>query len=90
MCRKKQRYWRIYNNSRIPENFDKYKQQEKLTKKAVISAKRRYEKRISINGNKRPFNAYIKSKTKERTPVGPLKVDKKTISDNAEMAEVLN
>ena len=90
MCRKKQRYWKTYSNSRTPEYFERYKLQEKITKKAVISAKRSYEKRISMNGNKRPFNAYIKNKTKERTPVGPLKVDKKTISDNAEMAEVLN
>ena len=52
MCRKKQRYWKAYTSSKTPEHFERYKQQEKTTKKAVSSAKRRYEKRIANNGNK--------------------------------------
>ena len=90
MCRKKQRYWKAYTSSKTPEHFERYKQQEKTTKKAVSSAKRRYEKRIANNGNKKPFNAYIKTKTKDRTPVGPLKVNNATISDNKEITKVLN
>ena len=39
---------------------------------------------------KRPFNAYIKSKTKSRDNVGPLKVGNSFITDNEEMATILN
>ena len=59
-------------------------------KKAVREAKRRFEQLIATNGNKRPFNTYITSRTKNRTGVGPLKVDNKMISDYKQMATVLN
>ena len=63
---------------------------KKKTKKAIRSAKRSYEKRIAKSGDKKPFHAYINSKMKSRIPVGPLKIDERTIIDNTEMAETLN
>ena len=90
MHRKKQRLWRTYNTTRSEESFTAYKDHEKKTKKAIRSAKRSYEKRIAKSGDKKPFHAYINSKTKSRIPVGPLKVDERTIIDNTEMAETLN
>ena len=47
-------------------------------------------KKIAKNGNKRPLKAYIKSKTKSRNDVGPLKVGNSFISNNSEMATLLN
>lgn len=90
ICRKKQRLWKAYMESRSQTDHEQFKKQEKLAKKSVNSAKRSYEKKISKDGNKRPFNAYIKSKTKSRSPVGPLKVGSNSISDNKEMARILN
>jgi len=66
------------------------KKTQKECKKAVRQAKRKFEQKIAQNGNKRPFVAYIKSKTKSRSGVGPLKVDNKTISGDKDMATELN
>ena len=87
---KKQRFWKRFSKNRSNENFDKFKAVEKLCKKAVQNAKRSFEKNIADNGNKRPFNAYVKSKTKSRCNVGPLKIDGKLITDNESMAKELN
>ena len=52
--------------------------------------KKKFENNIAKNGNKRPFNLYIKSKTKSRDNVGPLKVGNVYITDNDKMATILN
>ena len=76
--------------TRTEVHKEQFKRTEKLCKKAVRSAKRKFETTIAKNGNKRPFNAYIKSKTKSRDNVGPLKVGDKFITDNEQMASLLN
>ncbi len=53
-------------------------------------AKRKFEQLIATNGNKRPFNSYITSKTKNRVGVGPLKFNNETITDDQQMASILN
>ena len=63
---------------------------EKDCTRAVRSAKRKFEKNIAQNGNKKPFTSYIKSKTKSRTNVGPLKVGSEIISNDKKMATILN
>ena len=55
---------------------------EKQCKRGVAEAKRRFERRVVDDGNKRPFTAYVKSKTKTRVNVGPLKVGNSVVSDN--------
>jgi len=54
------------------ENEDRFKQIQKECKREVRKAKRRFEKMIAESGNKKPFNSYIKSKTKTKVAVGPL------------------
>ena len=61
-----------------------------MSKKAVQAAKRYYEKKLADIMNQKPFNAYLKSKTKTKPPVGPLKTDNNTVSDNTEMSTILN
>ena len=77
-------------DSGTDQDFERYKQTAKECKKAIRQAKKRFETSISKNGNKRPFNAYIKSKTKSRISVGPLKHGNDLITDNTLMASVLN
>jgi len=55
--------YNLYQQDRSIANFDQFKITEKLCKKAVRSAKRKFEQSIANNVNKRPFNSYIKSKT---------------------------
>ena len=90
LVNRKNKYWKRFSKNRTPDNFDRYKVAVKQCKKGVSAAKRNFERSIAKSGNKRPFNAYVKSKTKSRMNVGPLKVNKEIISDNEEMAKVLN
>ena len=90
LVNRKKRCWKKYTKNRTEKNFEKYKEAEKKCKKGVQNAKRRFERSIADNGNKRPFSAYVKSKTKSRANVGPLKVNGEVVSDNKKMAEILN
>ena len=90
IVKKKQRKWRHYTRNRTDAIFEEFKILEKHCRKVVQRAKRKYEKKLAENKNKRPFNAYIKTKTKTRANVGPLKVNNEVITDNKEMATVLN
>jgi hypothetical protein len=70
-----------------------YKQQEKITRNLIRKAKKKFERKLADGGgqNKKPFYAYVKTRTKSRQSVGPLK-DKagKNVSENQDMAELLN
>jgi hypothetical protein len=87
--RKKRRLWKKSKD----ENSEEYKTQEKKVKNMIRNAKREVERKLALEnrGNSKPFFAYLKSKLKSKTPVGPLKTrDGAVISDNAEMAAMLN
>ena len=90
LSRLKQRRWNTYKDNRSDHNFNNFKSAEKSAKQAVRKAKRKFEKKLASNGNKRPFNAYLKSKTKSRTCIGPLKTGDALTSDDGEMANILN
>ena len=90
LVRKKQRHYNLYMDSGTDQDFERYNQTAKDCKKAIRQAKKKFETSIAKNGNKRPFNAYIKSKTKSRISVGPLKHGNDLITDNTLMATVLN
>ena len=90
LVRRKQRLYNIFMETRRQEDEISFKKLQKECKKAVRQAKRKFEQKIAVNGNKRPFVAYIKSKTKSRAGVGPLKVGNRTISDDKDMATELN
>ena len=86
----KQKLWDKYRHTGKKEDFDKYKAAEKSCKKSISRAKKKYEKKLSSTNNLRPFNAYIRQKTKSRVEIGPLKQGGRSINDSTEMAEVLN
>ena len=90
LVRKKQRKWRVFAKNRTDLNFVSFKSAEKESKKAVQNAKRNFEKKIASSKNKRPFNSYVKSKTKSKCNVGPLQVGSEFVSDSKGMAQVLN
>jgi hypothetical protein len=70
-----------------------YKRVEKEVSNKIRNAKRKLEKGL-VSGpdkNNRKYTQYVKSKTKSRTPVGPLVTkEKKIVTENKEMAEILN
>ena len=90
LTRKKERLWKEYIKFGDLEKFSQYKKSEKECKKAIRKAKRDFEKKIANDNNLKTFNAYIKKKTKNKTSVGPILKDKKIITENAEIANILN
>jgi Reverse transcriptase (RNA-dependent DNA polymerase)/Endonuclease-reverse transcriptase len=65
--RKKKRIW-----AKVKASPDKeeYKKQEKLTRNLIRNAKRKFERKLADGGgqNKKPFYAYVKTKTKAPDP----------------------
>ena len=90
LSRKKQRRFKDYCQSHTPETYAAYKSAEKECKKAVKSSKKRFEKKLSKNPNDKPFYSYLKSKTKCRSSIGPLKVNNVVITKDIEIANSLN
>jgi len=84
---------RLWKSAKAGGSMEEYKEAEKKARNMVRNAKRRMEKKLAEGqeGNKRPFYAYIKKKTKSRVTVGPLKNGEgRTVAEDSEMAEVLN
>ena len=91
LIRIKQRRYKTYMRYKSAENLDIYQESDKTSKKAVKNAKKKFEKKLAKKcKNDRQFNSYVKSKTKSRSGVGPLKVNDKLVSDDQEMTECLN
>jgi hypothetical protein len=93
MVRKKKRLWKEYRQSGSIDSRQKYEEIEKTLKKAIKKAKRKQEKELAKkeDRNGKKFTSYIKSKTKVKTGIGPLKKpDGTTTSDDNEMANILN
>ena len=90
LSRQKRNRFRIYCADRSDENLRIYKKVEKQCKKAVRNAKRNFEKKLASNNNKKPFNAYLRSKTKCKSTVGPLIQNSQVISNDKEISEILN
>ena len=90
--RKKSRIWKKYKVTKSHSDLDDYKVCRKHLQKTIRNAKRNLEKKISLdNKNQRSFNSYIKSKTSNRTTVGPLKkTDGVQTSDTGEITVMLN
>ena len=90
LIRKKNRLHTNSKKSREPADHLKYLDARKQCKKAIQNAKRNYERMLSKEKNKRPFNAYVKGKTKSRVSVGPLLINDTLSSNNCEIANELN
>jgi hypothetical protein len=93
MVRQKKRAWKNAKNFNAGVEVDAYKKLEKEVAKKIRNAKRKYERELAAGDDKkgRKFSNYVKSKTKSRTGIGPLKMENGSItSDSKEMAELLN
>jgi Endonuclease-reverse transcriptase len=88
--RKKKRMWK-HDKNRADKT--EYKQQEKKVRNLIRNAKKKFEKRLADGGgqNKRPFYSYVKTSTKVKQGVGPLKdSNRDTVTENEKMADLLN
>ena len=90
LLNQKQRLFKLVKINNTEENARRLKNIERKCKNAVRYAKKMYEKKLSEKGDKKPFQAYIRHKTKVKTTVGPLKVNNELVSDDKRIAEYLN
>ena len=93
MVRRKKSAWRTFRLYPTEENLGIYKQAEKRVSVKIRNAKRSLEKKLanSNTSNARTFANFIKSKTKGRVGIGPLKdQDGFLVTEDGEMAEILN
>ena len=92
LLKQKKNAWRTARLYRNKETLARYEQLERDVKTKIRKAKRNMEKELSKstdkNGNK--FRNYIKSKTKVKTSLGPLKNAEGTLTaEDKEMASIL-
>jgi Reverse transcriptase (RNA-dependent DNA polymerase) len=93
LVRKKKRAWKEYKLARTFETREQYYSIEKELKTKIRKAKRRQERELTMKDdrNGKKFTNYIKSKTKVKTGIGPLKNgDGIPTANVSEMAEILN
>lgn len=93
LVRRKKRAWQLTKTHGSAENWNKYKTLEREVIVKLRNAKRNMEKRLANMGETttKTFANYIKSKTKSRTGIGPLKEENGVlVTDEREMAEKLN
>ncbi len=93
LLRAKRTAWRKYSRDGGAGSRQEYDNLSTLVKKTIRKAKARMEREIADRkeDNGKLFRNYVKSKTKLRQPVGPLKDNQgKTISEPLEMAHELN
>jgi Reverse transcriptase (RNA-dependent DNA polymerase)/Endonuclease-reverse transcriptase len=93
LVRKKKRAWKEYKISGTLESREKYISIEKDLKVKIRKAKRKQERELTKKDdrNGKKFTNYIKTKTKVRTGIGPLKKDDGSpTADEKEMSEILN
>ena len=90
--RKKKRLWAFAKQG---EKVAEYKTIEKQTKNLIQNAKRKFEKKLADGNNRqngrRQFFAYVKSRTKSRPSIGPLKdAMGEVVNGDKESADILN
>ena len=96
LIRKKKRLWKAYSSQdyyqRDYQSFQTYKKVQNDVKKAVKLAKKKFEKSLAKGAKKNPkaFYSYLKKKTANKVSVGPLMDGESLVSDDSEMAELLN
>ncbi|XP_072019330.1 uncharacterized protein [Amphiura filiformis] len=92
-CRKKQKLYNRARKTKSGEDWSIFCSARKEFTRAIRSAKARFVNEFlssSIKDKPKAFWSYIKNLRQERTGVGDLKKDNKTVSDTKEKAEMLN
>ena len=93
LIRQKHNAWKSFKCHGSLENLENYKKLEREMANKIKNAKRGLEREIAAtrDKNNKKFTSYIKSKTKSRTSVGPLKnTNGETLTEDKDMADHLN
>jgi hypothetical protein len=93
LIRSKRKAWRIAKQYNTGENVEKYKKLEKEVARKIRNAKRKLEKDLAFSEdrNGKKFMNHVRSKTKSKSTIGPLKDERgNVVTDNKETADILN
>ena len=93
LIRKKKRLYKKFKKYPTQENENLYNKCEKEVKYQTKVSKKKFEKNLAKSKNKsdKKFNSYVKSRTKTKSQIGPLKDNHNNITGNdQEMCEILN
>jgi hypothetical protein len=93
LIRQKKAAWKDAKYHNAGPQLEKYKKLEKEVTNKIRNAKRKLEKELAFGNDKngKKFSNYVKSKTKSRTGIGPLRMEDGTITtDSKKMANTLN
>ena len=92
LIRKKKRAWKNVKLLESAAARAQYEELERDLKKKIQSAKRRMERELAnVEDNGKKFSNYVKSKTKTRTGIGPLKgANGELLLNDLDMAQELN
>jgi hypothetical protein len=89
----KSKLWIKYRQSKSYNDLVEYKRAQNKAVKEYRKAKKQFEKKMAkdIKCNPKSFYSYVRSKSRVKEVVGPLKNrDGNVVSDNAEMCRILN
>ena len=86
----KRRHFKKYLCTRTTQDFKQYKTTEKKCKKIILRAKRNFERRIASADDRKLFANYVKSKSKNKESIGPLKKGPNLTNDPKDMCNILN
>ena len=90
---KKYFYWKQFQESKLHAHYVTYKKYQNRAVAEIRKAKKSFEKQLSVNIKSDPksFYAYVRSKSKTKTKVGPL-IDSKNmqVEEDKQMCEILN
>ena len=92
VIRKKRRLWGTYKDTKDYRDYLACKEGENHVQKAVRRAKCNFEKSLAKNAKTNPkaFYSYLKTCNANKQSVGPLKEGDETVTDEADMAGILN
>ena len=86
----KQRLFKNYLKNKTHANFEMYKKAEKHCNNTVRNAKKRFERKLASNNNKKGFSSYVKSRTKAKEAIGPLNINGSLVHDEELICQELN
>lgn len=91
--KKRNKKWKLYCNTRNDTNYIKYKECRNLVVKELKKARKAFELKLAADVKKNPksFYRYVRSQTKSKDRVGPLKDSAgNIIQDDRRVCELLN
>ena len=91
--RRRNKKWTLYRTTGKDSDYKRYKECRNLVVKELRKARKAFERKLAsdVKSNPKSFYRYVRSKSKTKDRVGPLKDSAgNVVNDNKSMCEILN